>query len=195
MAEMVVHFSPSVDGNQLFEGFDPAVNDPVVDVCPVVEGREVNSIEIQTEDLFRILNGPSETDHDEHRIPRLVHRLLVVPELIVVAPGDHTSVLGACPELDLHPELPPRGNLPETEIGIDHRMNESAVGIVVGGCPVDEFELLWIEHSDDVIFEVVTKTIEEFALLFFAPLLFETSLPLDPLTFFLLLTAVTPSLK
>lgn len=99
------------------------------------------------------------------------------------------------PELHLYLELPSCGDLPETEIGIYHRMNESAVGIVVGGCPVDELEPLGIEHPDDVILEVVTKTVEEFALLLFAQLLFKTSFSLDLLAFFLLLTAVAPSLK
>ena len=195
MAEMIVRFGLSVDGDQLLEGFDPAIDDPVVDICPIVEGREVDPVEIQTEDLLRILNGPSETDHDEHRIPGLVHRLFVVPELVVIAPGNHAPVLGACPELDLHPELPARGDLPEAEIGIDHRMAESPIGVVIGGCPMDELELLGIEHPDDVILKVISKTVEESALFFLASLLFETSFPLDPLAFFLLLEAGTPSLK
>ena len=185
MAEMVIRFGLSVDVNQLFEGFDPAVDDPVVNIRSVVEGCEVDPIEIQTEDLLRILNGPSETNHDEHRIPGLVHRLLVVPELIVIAPCNHAPVLGACPELDLHPELPSCGDLPETKIGIDHRMNESAVGVVVGGCPMDELELLGIEHPDDVILEVISKTVQEPLLFLPPPFLFETSLPLDPSAFLL----------
>lgn len=68
-----------------------------VKVRSVVEGCEVDPIEIQTEDLLRILNGTSETDHDENRIPGLVHRPLVIPELVVVAPDDRTSVLSMCP--------------------------------------------------------------------------------------------------
>lgn len=99
------------------------------------------------------------------------------------------------PELHLYLELPSCGNLPETEVGVYHRMNESAVGVIISWCAMNKLELLWIEHGDDVILEVVTKTVEEFALLLFAQLLFKTSFSLDLLAFFLLLTAVAPSLK
>ena len=74
-------------------------------------------------------------------------------------------------------------------------MNESAVGVIISWCAMNKLELLWIEHGDDVILEVVTKTVEESALLLFAPLLFKTSFSLDLLAFFLLLTAVASSLK
>ena len=59
--------------------------------------------------------------------------LLIVPESVLyVDPHDQGSILmknlararsgypilGTCPELDLHPELPSRGDLPETKIEI-----------------------------------------------------------------------------
>ncbi|MDY5872203.1 MAG: hypothetical protein SPJ57_03130 [Candidatus Methanomethylophilaceae archaeon] len=156
---------------------------------------EVYPIQIQQIYACRIPHSVANTDHNEHWIPGLVHRLLVVPELVVVAPGNHAPVLDACPELDPPPELPSCGDFSETEIGIYHRMNESAVGVIISWCAMNKLELLWIEHGDDIILEVVTKTVEEFALLLFAPLLLKTSFSLDPLAFFLLLTAVVPSLK
>lgn len=57
--------------------------------------------------------------------------------------------------LAFDPELPSRGDLPETEIGEFHPAHVASVRLVVPGRAMDKFEHGRIEHTDDGILEVV----------------------------------------
>lgn len=178
-----------------FEIVDLAGVNTIILVCAIEETGEVYPFEIQAIYSLRTVRRASDPDDNEHRAPGFVHSAFVMAQLILIAPCDLSVFL--CPRsvLDLHPEPPAGGFLPESEIRIDHRVDEFAVGVIVGGCAMDELELLRVEHGDDVILEIVPETVEESALLLLASLLFEKPFPFDPSPFLLLLAADTPFLK
>ena len=150
-------------------------------VCAVEELGEIDVLQIEAVYLVRIVDRPSDAHDDEHFVPGLVHRALVVGELVVGAPDYAAVRFGMRAIFDLHPELPSRRLIDETKVGIDHAVDVSPAGIIVGRGTMDQGELVLREHAFDVILEIVALAIH-LALMFLGP----AALGLDTL---LLLTA------